>query len=882
MVKINDKVVLSFYANGEYWSDGKVPHAGADYAVTNAFDLRTCYSNIWVNGISSSTNVVVFAGDSLTFGQPGSAVTPRLCGWGPGWNNHKINYRAWQCDDFQVYSGEFFCNNTGWIKQYGTMTFHSGKGHFHFYGTGYADDQQRGYILAGRLVADPDVEVHLYCSAKDNTGNRTSRMYLEGDFSGFQGRFRSYYSSTTVILNGPQVCSGATAAKPDALVVERNCAVTIYPSCVQNPNFGITILPTDGGGNFYLETDAESGDYDLLLPVTAEDASMTMTTRNNGADSGAITLKNDMTAFAGTVVVASGTLILSDEATLPDGLRFVVKPGARLLIRRTAGSKDLDITVEPGGMACQSLLIPYDGTATTAQDCTELTAADYANWNKPICLELTQTVPFPVNATQELVCARFPAGVAGVHDFTNATPLTAFGLPHTWFKLVPDGTTGQDELVLVVKPVIDRTGKDVYRPFEARTTYSRATGAYTDVPVWSDGLVVHGGADYVHTNGCEFWSFNAGDNQTRVFPGDSLYLTSAYSSKSAASIFPPLTLAGTASFSVVAGSPSLHHFGGGPYTLLGNAAAYGNAEYGKMFCYSIDAELRDSAGYTFTLSGGSNATHVSYLTGTNGQYLGKFKVTNAKTPTDSSNSTIIAISHAKSLGGPLPSFTWDALSLGKHSLIRPLETMTLDAANRGISVEAPGGGFDVPDGVTLTILQTLRNNASTQATPIYKEGSGTLALGGDVVHGWDGTNRVEGVNDFLLVHAGTVASVGKKGWNTLRLIFSEGAGIRVDPAATGDVGTYGLYLPQALAPAEDGGTIAVTLPADYEAGSSAVFSATVCTVAGDWPDLTATFRPQKVARMTAQVVRDDATFAAEGLVRYAVKWMRGGLVVVFR
>lgn len=881
--KINDKVALSFYANGEHWSDGLVPHAGADYFVTSAYELRTGYTNIFVNGKSSQTNVIKFAGDSLTFGASGSSTTPKLICWGPGGTNHKINYRAWQCDNFQVYSGEFVCNNTGWVKQLGTMTFHSGKGHFRFYGSGHTtNDQQRGYILAGKLISDPAVAVEVYCNAAENTKNKTSRLYLEGDFTEFQGTFKSRYSSSTVILNGSQVCSQPTTLKADALGVERNCAVTIYPPCVQNPNFGIKILSTTEGGNFYLETDAESGDYDLLLPVTATDATMSMTVRNNGATSGVITLKNDMSAFAGTVIVSSGTLVLTDEATLPSGLRFIVKSGATLATMRALGFTNLDVTVEEGGRKIQSMLIPYDGTTTTPLNCTELTASDYAEWGRPVALELSQTIPFPVNATQELVCARFAAGVAQVNDFTNVTPLTAFGLPHTWFKIEPNAETGLEELKLVVKPVIDRTGRDVYRPFESRTTYSRATGAWTDVPVWSDGLAVHGGADYVHTNGCEFWSHYQGDNNTRVFPGDSLYLTSTYSSKTFESIFPPLTMAGNAGFWVVAGSPNLHRFGGGPFTLMCDSKLAGNSEFGKMFCYALDAELRGPTGYTYTLSGGSNATHVSYLMGRNSQFYGKFKLSNEKTPTGPSNSTIIAISDAMSLGGPLPSFTWNALQIQKHSLLRPLTTMTLETANRGISVEVPGGGFDVPEGVTLTILQTLRNNGNALDTALYKEGLGTLALGGNVRHGYDGTNRVEGVNDYLLVHAGTVASVGKKGWNTLRLIFSDGAGIQVDPAATGDVKTYGLYMPPALTPAVEGGSIAVSLSSDADTESAPVLSATICTVANTLPDLTETLRPARIPGMAAKIVKDTETFAAEGLVRYTATWTRGGMTVIFR
>jgi len=441
---------------------------------------------------------------------------------------------------------------------------------------------------------------------------------------------------------------------------------------------------------------------------------------------------------------------------------------------------------------------------------------------------------------------------------------------------VSEAEHGEDVLTLVVKPAIDRTGSDVYRPFTAQYTFSRTTGAYTDTPVWSDGLAAHAGADYIHTNGCEFWSWDGYDNNTRTFPGDSLYLTGEFRMKSARVVFPPLTISDGVLTSI-AGSPDLHHFAGGPYMLLTDMTLAGAVEKGRFFSYSLDAELLGSG--NLTLSAKTNSGVVVYVTSTNRQYTGRVTITNDKTPANLGEGTVVSITDAYSLGGSMPSSTWNGIGLAKYSLIRPQKTMTMDAVNRGIGISSTYGGFDVPTGVVLTVEQRVRLNPNGSCT-LLKEGPGTLIIAGEVKHGYAATNLVDGTNNRMRVDEGFIRAVNTNSYSTLRISFAADAGVEVDPESTGDVASYGIYCPRAFEPVEVGGKVLVRPVPTFEVGDAPKFAAVVCTVASSLPDLKATLNPASIKGYTGRIEKDDTTHA--GLVTYTATWIKAGFTVIFR
>jgi hypothetical protein len=86
--------------------------------------------------------------------------------------------------------------------------------------------------------------------------------------------------------------------------------------------------------------------------------------------------------------------------------------------------------------------------------------------------------------------------------------------------------------------------------------------------------------------------------------------------------------------------------------------------------------------------------------------------------------TSLVIQRAENLGGPRNEFAYDALTLDSASRLEVLDSMSLAELTRGIFIRWKGR-FLVPEDKSLAISQQL-----TVDGEMYKEGSGTLALGG--------------------------------------------------------------------------------------------------------------------------------------------------------
>ncbi len=100
------------------------------------------------------------------------------------------------------------------------------------------------------------------------------------------------------------------------------------------------------------------------------------------------------------------------------------------------------------------------------------------------------------------------------------------------------------------------------------------------------------------------------------------------------------------------------------------------------------------------------------LTSTASTYTGKTTI----------NDGTIAIADEASLGGNPASFTADQLTINGGTL-EVTATFTIDDANRGVTLGASNGTFDVDTGITLTVA-----NVVTGAGNLSKTGAGTLIL----------------------------------------------------------------------------------------------------------------------------------------------------------
>ncbi len=821
---------------------------------------------VFLESMKMTSNCTFPAGTHVWFGTSAKR-------WKPNCQSVK-----WTIPDCTIYGISYLGNSGNAGGFYGSYRLVKTSQTMIFGSANMKDNTTLGLSFSGTFTGESDVVI-AFSIEGGYTGdgvNSYSDLRVDGDFSGYKGKFSVNAWTLAKVQTGGNILhfkSASSMGDPsspftNAVTLRHRSMLWIDEAVTQTSARGITLDLSDGQfASLYAPNASDS--WTLRAPLYGCAAG---TLKKDGA--GTVTLAGSMTAT--NLCVEAGTLVVDTTATFAANTHITVKAGGKLVSR--VGTNLPAYTLEEGGKFSFDFTVPYENGTTTALDYSDMTSADYGLMTKPIDVALSGKILFPVNTTQELACVRFPSGLVQVTDFTNATEKTISNLPNAWLKVVPDTGAGEDVLTLVVKPAIVRTGRDVYRPLTHQYTYSRTTSAYTETPVWSDGLAAHPGADYVHTNGCEIWSWDAYDGNTRTFPGDSLYLTSKFSMKSARLVIPNLTLDG-ASFTDVAGSPTLHRYAGGPFTLNSAITFSGNSDKGTVYSYSIEAELLGNG--DLTLSSPTNTGVVVYVTGTNRNYRGKVTVTNAKTPTGPAQGTVVSIASPHGLGGALPSATWNGVSLDKYSLIRPQTTMTLETENRGIGISSSGGGFDVPEGAVLTVKQRVRLNPNSSCV-LYKEGAGTLILAGEVRHGYAGTNLVDGTNNRLQVDAGFLRAEGTNSYSTLRIAFADGTGVEVDPEATGDVKTFGLCTLHDFAPLEVGGKVLVKPVPTFDIEGNPLFSAAVCTVPASHADLTDTLTPANIHGYTGRIQKDAETYASEGLVTYTATWAKTGLTVIFR
>ena len=114
--------------------------------------------------------------------------------------------------------------------------------------------------------------------------------------------------------------------------------------------------------------------------------------------------------------------------------------------------------------------------------------------------------------------------------------------------------------------------------------------------------------------------------------------------------------------------------------------------------------------------------------GDNTAYQGRILLTLGRISslTFGSQFTSLTVRQPENLGGPCPKFTFDALRIDAASRLDVVEDIVLSEPTRGIFVDWQGR-FRVAEDKCLTINQQLTVNGR-----VYKEGAGTLELGGNL------------------------------------------------------------------------------------------------------------------------------------------------------
>ena len=200
-----------------------------------------------------------------------------------------------------------------------------------------------------------------------------------------------------------------------------------------------------------------------------------------------------------------------------------------------------------------------------------------------------------------------------------------------------------------------------------------------------------------------------------------------------------------------------------------------------------------------------------HFTGDNSHYAGKIRATLSVDPGGTyprwsgNRFTSLYVSDARSLGGPLEEFAYDALTLENMSELITSNSVAFTDASRGLYLKWIAQ-FTTPGDTTLTLRQPVTFNASA-----YKNGTGTLEMGGDLKFvDSDGdltdTPPESATNRTLFVTGGILKPIAARSLDGIDIIFSNrvsqldvGLAVDIEPSDL-DLKTNGLYNVRTSAP----------------------------------------------------------------------------------
>ena len=416
--------------------------------------------------------------------------------------------------------------------------------------------------------------------------------------------------------------------------------------------------------------------------------------------------------------------------------------------------------------------------------------------------------------------------------------------------------------------------------------------ASSSTNVWSDGRPPHSDADYISRY--QFYTYGNVSTTQCKFNMKSLTISASELWMAARNVtFPKVTLEAAAldsNLGALVGSSSCDITATEIYVrdgTLGNMRPYGGATFnvyapitGGGIFQTLNRGTAKPSGVN-TNFGGSELNLMQASPDFTGK-IRTWKYANGSYPYTVGESTRLGIAVPLALGGPLDAFRYDALELNLFGCLKPLASMTLDTANRGIFVNWFGRML-VESNLVFHVNERL-----TMGGTLEKLGTGTLWLGAPVAPqftsaqladppsaaGADGTNLVR-------VLEGALGATTTNAVDGLALSFAEGGKLAVDAAATGDVAAYGLYNKKGTV-TFDGSNLGVAISPPADAGYATVAVLTVPTAQA------AAFLDGTTPRLAADVPTNyRAIFSYEedastGLTTFKVTVARRGMTIIFR
>ena len=766
---------------------------------------------------------------------------------------------SFTCSDLRWHRG-IFVNNIGgsaYFVRGGTVTLDGdNQDHIVNFTTATPSSTAAGWsvTMASKLVcasADVVVDVLLRDNAKSDCYSTTSgdpvdaQIALTGNNNGFKGKIRvSKFGH--LALGHANAAGDPATVRADAIELAANSRLAVQTGITPNAARGISITGADA--QIHARTYSKAGvsdctSFTLPMPITGTYGFTKM-------GGGTVTLAGAYTA--GDIVVTNGTLVLAKTASFPRGQKVTIHDGATLVQKVYIPAIDIDCKAGGTYTKDYSFDVPYNASTGIS---TPLDLTDGLE-ETPLRIALSEPIALPFYTTNRIDLAQVPS-TATVDDFIDATP-RKYGLPNASFEI--EDRAGVKTLVLVATPVVVSVCAFPFKdPF---------LGLVLAVTNWSNSAVAAPGYDYLVTNKVDGMCSVVNGN-TLTFKGDSVTfgtgsspnLRTVVSEVGNAIVYPNITFRpnngafGAFTFSETS---SMRIVDDGSANCVNFETAWANSAQREM---RVKLNLPLSGNGRVVLRTDNSLARNIEISGDNSSFTGQLRVTtvSSSSPT-ADNHTLCHVADAASLGGPLDAFMPDALYINQYAQIIPQKSFTFNAANRGVFVE--NGGFCVSNGVMLTIQQPLRVNGT-----LYKDGAGTLALGGAVSFGANGTTV--GSKNAFRVREGAVKALADEAVAGFAATFSDGTKIMLDPAvalANGFTGTVAI---------EGGPTVTV----DVEGlESGAVGTLPICTVADD----TLAFSLAAKKGFRAEIVKESVTLNATACTRYSAKYAPAGFTVLFR
>ena len=321
-----------------------------------------------------------------------------------------------------------------------------------------------------------------------------------------------------------------------------------------------------------------------------------------------------------------------------------------------------------------------------------------------------------------------------------------------------------------------------------------APSSVTNGGYWEDGLPVHGGESVYlvsKLSGTTFMSFPYLDGSPYVFPAPALYFTAntVLFLRSAENIVSNIFFRGGSEGAELWGLRDNKN----DITLRSDFFVHGlltvNLRNETSIRLAGPVKGMSSARIVIRALSGSTTQcrGWSELNGDNSGYAGKIQVTANTLSGDIDRHASLIATDACNLGGRRDGFAHDALHMDRYGQLDVRGTFVLDEPTRGIFL-GDHGRISVAEGNRLTVKQQLTVNGRA-----YKEGMGTLALGGDLRFLDDQANVTENIpaeatNRTFFVLGGVLEPISAHALDGLDLVFSNGVS-KMDMALALDIGS---------------------------------------------------------------------------------------------